>query len=53
MIRYGGEGLLAILYGERAFTFLHDHAGSLGLGLALAAVVVGGGWIAWQRRTRV
>jgi membrane protein YqaA with SNARE-associated domain len=49
-IRYGGEGLLAVWYGDRAFTFLHDHAKQIGLGLALAALVVGGGWMAWQRR---
>ena len=49
-IRYGGEGLLAVWYGERAFAFLHDHAAGIGLGLALATVVFGGAWIAWQRR---
>jgi len=49
-IRYGGEGLLAIWYGERALTFLRNHAGEVGLGLAGAALVLGGGWIVWQRR---
>src|SRR3954452_1026761 len=48
-IRYGGEGLLAVWYGERALTFLHGHAGQIGLVLALVAVVVGGAWIVWQR----
>ena len=52
-IRYGGEGLLAVLYGEQALTFLHDHAKGIGLGLAAVALVAGGAWIAWQRRTRV
>lgn len=51
IIRYGGEGLLAVSYGDRAFTFLHEHAGQVGLGVAAAALVVGGGWIAWQRRS--
>ena len=51
IIRYGGEGLLAVWYGERAFTFLHDHAATIGLGLAGAALVVGGAWILWQRRS--
>ena len=49
-IRYGGEGLLAVWYGDRAITFLNDHAKQVGLGLAGAALVLGGGWIAWQRR---
>jgi len=53
LIRYGGEGLLAAWYGERAFAFLHDHAREVGLGLAVAALVLGIGWIAWQRRKRV
>jgi membrane protein YqaA with SNARE-associated domain len=49
-IRYGGEGLLAAWYGERAFAFLHEHARQVGLLLAAAALIVGGGWIVWQRR---
>jgi membrane protein YqaA with SNARE-associated domain len=52
VIRYGGEGLLAAWYGERAFAFLHAHATEAGLVLAGAALVLGGAWIAWQRRTR-
>src|SRR5262245_61846303 len=49
-VRYFGEGLLAVWYGERAFAYLHDHAKVIGLSLAGAALVLGGGWIAWQRR---
>ena len=52
-IRYGGEGLLAVWYGERAVTFLNEHATEAGLWLAGAALVLGGAWIAWQRRKRV
>jgi membrane protein YqaA with SNARE-associated domain len=52
-VRYFGEGLLAVWYGDRAFAYLHDHAKPIGLGLAAAALVVGVGWIAWQRRRRV
>jgi membrane protein YqaA with SNARE-associated domain len=51
VIRYGGEGLLAVWYGDRAFTFLQEHAGPIGFGLAGAALVFGIIWIAWQRRT--
>ena len=49
-VRYGGEGLLAVWYGERAFTFLHDNAKTIGLALAGTALVLGGVWIAWKRR---
>jgi membrane protein YqaA with SNARE-associated domain len=53
IIRYGGEGLLAIWYGDRAFAFLQDHAGQIGFSLAGAALVIGAAWIAWQRRTGI
>ncbi len=51
-IRYGGEGLLAMWYGDKAFAFLHEHAMEAGLGLAALALAGGIGWIAWQRRGR-
>ena len=40
-IRYFGEGLLAVWYGEAAFAFLRANAGRIGLGLAAAALVIG------------
>jgi membrane protein YqaA with SNARE-associated domain len=52
-IRYFGEGLLAMYYGERAFTFLHDHAKEIGGTLVALALAGGFAWIAWQRRKRV
>jgi membrane protein YqaA with SNARE-associated domain len=48
-IRYGGEGLLAVWYGDQAFAFLHEHAKAIGLGLAGTALVLGAAWVAWQR----
>jgi hypothetical protein len=50
VIRYGGEGLLAVWYGDRAFAFLQQHAAQIGFGLAGGALVFGGLWIWWQRR---
>jgi membrane protein YqaA with SNARE-associated domain len=50
-LRYGGEGLLAVWYGDAAFVFLHSHAKEIGFVLAAAALVIGGGWVAWQRRS--
>jgi membrane protein YqaA with SNARE-associated domain len=52
-VRYFGEGLLAVWYGDRAFAYLHEHAKPIGFGVAGAALVLGAGWIAWQKRKRV
>jgi membrane protein YqaA with SNARE-associated domain len=49
-VRYFGEGLLAVWYGDRAFAYLHEHAKPIGFSLAGVALVLGLGWIAWQRR---
>lgn len=52
-VRYFGEGLLAMYYGDRAISFLHEHAKEIGLGLAGLALAGGLAWVAWQRRNRV
>ena len=49
-VRYFGEGLLAIWYGEAAFTFLRANAGKIGLALAGAALVIGLAVIVLRRR---
>ena len=41
-IRYFGQGYLAVRYGEQAAEFMKTHGTSLGLGLAAAALVMGG-----------
>jgi membrane protein YqaA with SNARE-associated domain len=48
-IRYFGEGLLALWYGERAAAFLRDNTGAVGVWLAAGALLLGLGWILWQR----
>jgi membrane protein YqaA with SNARE-associated domain len=40
-IRYFGQGYLAVLYGERAVELVRDNGTLVGLGLAIAAVVIG------------
>jgi membrane protein YqaA with SNARE-associated domain len=50
-LRYGGEGLLAIWYGDRAVAFLGEHARQVSLWLSGIALVGGLSWIAWKRRS--
>jgi membrane protein YqaA with SNARE-associated domain len=51
-IRYFGEGLLALWYGERAAAFLRDNARQVGLWMAAVALVLGVGAFLWQKRQR-
>jgi len=51
-VRYFGEGLLAVYYGEQAAAFLEQHARETGLWLAGIALVLGGVWILFSRRRR-
>ena len=48
--RYFGEGFLALWYGEQAAAFLRDNARPIALWMAVVALVVGAGWLLWQRR---
>ena len=52
-IRYFGEGLLAVYYGDAAGEFVKAHTKEAGLCLAALALVGGVAWIAWQKRKRV
>jgi membrane protein YqaA with SNARE-associated domain len=49
-VRYFGEALLAVWYGERAAQFVRDNARPVSLGLAVAVLVFGVGWIWYHRR---
>lgn len=51
-IRYVGEGLLAIRYGDRAAAYLSAHAKQAGLWLSATALVIGVAWVLWNRRKR-
>jgi membrane protein YqaA with SNARE-associated domain len=50
-VRYGGEGLLAVRYGDHAAAFLTAHAKQAGLWLTGIALVLGLLWVAWTRRS--
>ena len=49
-IRFFGEGLLALWYGQRTLDLLHEHGRTVSLWLAVIIAVVGGGYIWWSRR---
>jgi len=49
-IRYFGEGLLAVWYGEAATAFLHEHARPIALAVAAVCLVGGVIYILWQRK---
>ncbi len=49
-IRYFGQGLLALWYGEQAAAFLRENAARVALVMALVVLVLGVGWVVWQRR---
>ena len=52
-IRYGGEGLLALWYGEWALAFLKTNARAVSLWLAVIVGVVAILWMWWSRRGRI
>lgn len=49
-IRYFGEGLLALWYGEQAVAFLRDNARMAGLALAIVIAAGAAGWFWWKGR---
>jgi hypothetical protein len=49
-VRYFGEALLAVWYGERAAQFLRDNARPVSVGLAAAVLAGGLAWIWYHKR---
>jgi membrane protein YqaA with SNARE-associated domain len=52
-IRYFGQGYLAVLYGERAAALVEQHGRAVGIGLAVAALVIGLSYYLWKKRRAV
>jgi membrane protein YqaA with SNARE-associated domain len=50
-VRYFGEGLLALWYGEAAIAFLKENARTVALTLASVVLVLGIAWIWFRSRT--
>ena len=51
-LRYLGEGMLAVRYGDQAMAFLETHGREVSLGLAGAVIGLAVGWSIWHRRAR-
>jgi membrane protein YqaA with SNARE-associated domain len=49
-LRYFGEGLLALWYGERAIVFIQENSAIVGLVLAVALMVGAIGYWLWRKR---
>jgi membrane protein DedA with SNARE-associated domain len=49
-LRYFGEGLLAVWYGERAAEFIKHNASTVSVAIAIAALVFGVGWMWYKSR---
>jgi len=49
-VRYFGEGVLALWYGERAADFLKDNAQTVSLAVAALVVLLAGGWFFFKSR---
>ena len=49
-IRFFGEGLLALWYGQWALDLLHEHGRTVSLWLAVIIAVLGAAYIWWSRR---
>ena len=51
-VRYFGEGILAVLYGQRALDYIHENGRLVGLALGLLVLAGGAGYYLWKRRSQ-
>jgi membrane protein YqaA with SNARE-associated domain len=51
-VRYFGEGLLAVFYGQRALDYIHENGRLVGLVLGLLVLAGGAGYYVWKRRSQ-
>jgi membrane protein YqaA with SNARE-associated domain len=49
-VRYFGEGILALYYGERAIAFIHENSATVGLWLVGIILLAAAGWWLWRKR---
>jgi membrane protein YqaA with SNARE-associated domain len=51
-VRYFGEGLLAVFWGEQALDYLHRNGTTVAIGMAVAVVAGGVAYYLWQKRRK-
>jgi membrane protein YqaA with SNARE-associated domain len=51
-VRYFGEGIMAVLWGEAALNYVHENGAIVALALAVIALVGGVGYVVWRRKGR-
>ena len=51
-VRYFGEGILAVLWGEQALQYLHENSKTVGLWFAGLVVLGAAGYYLWQKRRK-
>lgn len=51
-IRYFGQGILAVAYGEAAIEYVRQNAGRAGIGISLVILVALIAFVLWRRRER-
>jgi membrane protein YqaA with SNARE-associated domain len=51
-LRYFGEGLLAVRYGDQAMMFVHENGTTVSLALATLLLVALAGYVLWNRSQR-
>jgi len=51
-VRYFGEGILAVMYGQQAIDYLHRNGRMVALGLGLLVMAGGLAYYVWKRRQR-
>jgi membrane protein YqaA with SNARE-associated domain len=51
-VRYFGEGILAVFWGEQALTYIEENGRTVALFLGVAALAGGMAYFAWKKRPR-
>lgn len=51
-LRYFGQGILAVLYGEAAIAWVRDNAASVGIGLSVAVILITALAVVWKRQRK-
>jgi membrane protein YqaA with SNARE-associated domain len=49
-VRYFGEGILAVLWGEESVTFIRDNGKTVAIALGVLALISGVGYYVWKHR---